>query len=241
MKPIIVGNWKMNNSFSNVLDFTEVVNTKFENLENVEIGVCIPSVYLMVASKDGNLGIGAQNVFYEDSGAYTGELSIHHLNDCMLKYCIIGHSERREIFKETDEDINRKLRKLQETSITPIVCIGENEEQYDNNESKQVVKTQLVNALNGIDNVNGVVFAYEPIWAIGTGKSATSDYAEEMCKYVREVVGEMFDVSSVRVQYGGSVKPENIKEYMSKPNIDGALVGGASLDEASFIKLVESI
>ncbi len=230
----------MNNNFSNVLNFCEIVNERFEKLENIEIGVCIPSVYLMVASKDGKLGIGAQNVFYEDSGAYTGELSIGHLDDCLLTYCIIGHSERREIFGETDADVNKKLLKLLDTNITPIVCVGENLNQYESGLSEEIIENQIVNALKGVKNVDNVVFAYEPIWAIGTGKSATSDYADSMCKHVKNIVSREIDGANVRVQYGGSVKIDNIREYMNQPNIDGALVGGASLNEDSFIELVES-
>lgn len=239
---VLVGNWKMNNSFSDLLDFTEVINDKYSQLENVEIGVCIPSVYLMVADKEGALKIGAQNVYYENSGAFTGELSVNHLNDCLVTYCIIGHSERREIFNESDEMINKKIKAVSDANITPIICIGENLEQYEAGKSKEIVENQLVSALAGVDSIEGFIFAYEPIWAIGTGKSATSEYAETMCGFVREVLAKNFDsANETIIQYGGSVKPDNIKEYLSMENVDGALVGGASLKSTDFIALVEAI
>ncbi len=238
-KPVIIGNWKMNNNFSDLLDFTEEVNGKFHDLNDVEIGICIPSVFLMVADKTGPLKIGAQNVYYEKSGAFTGEVSVSQIKDCLVSYCIIGHSERRTIFCEDDMIVNKKIKAVIAENIVPIVCFGENLDEYEQGISKEVVKRQLVNSLIGIDSIENFIFAYEPIWAIGTGKTATSEYANMMCKYTREVLTELYgDATSIRIQYGGSVKPNNIKELLSMSDIDGALVGGASVKAEDFIKLV---
>lgn len=193
-----------------------------------------------------NLVIAAQNCHFEDNGAYTGEVSVPMLVEIGVTHCIIGHSERREMFNESDATVAKKANKLIAAGITPIVCIGETEAQFDANETETVIRTQLSGSLAGIpaDKMADVVIAYEPIWAIGTGKSATKEIAQNCCAIVRDQVKVMYgdDVASkVRVQYGGSVKPENIVEYMAMEDIDGALIGGASLQAASFNEIIAKV
>ena len=187
----------------------------------------------------------AQNMHFEDSGAFTGEISPVALEDLGVKYVIIGHSERREMFNETDEAVNKKVIAAFNHHLLPIVCVGETLEQRESGIAKEFVKNQVQKALVGLteEQAKSVVIAYEPIWAIGTGKSSTAQDANEMCAYIRSVVVDQFSsdvAAAIRVQYGGSVKPENIKEYMAQEDIDGALVGGASLDATSFLQLLEA-
>ena len=182
---------------------------------------------------------------FEESGAFTGEISPKALQDIGVSYVVLGHSERREMFNETDEAVNKKTLAAFNYNLTPIVCVGESLEQRENGETTEIVGSQVKKALAGLteDQVKQTVIAYEPIWAIGTGKSSTSADANEVCAHIRQVVGEEFSTAAaeaVRIQYGGSVKPENIKEYMAQPDIDGALVGGASLEPNSFLQLLEA-
>lgn len=193
-----------------------------------------------------NLVIAAQNCHFEDNGAFTGEVSVPMLSEIGVKYCIIGHSERREMFNETDETVSKKANKLIAAGITPIVCIGETEAQFDAKETESVIRSQLSGSLANIsaEAMKDVVIAYEPIWAIGTGKSATKEIAQECCRIVRDQVVVMFGkevADVVRIQYGGSVKPENIAEYMAMEDIDGALIGGASLKEDSFNEIIAKV
>ena len=188
--------------------------------------------------------VAAENCHWEDSGAFTGEVSVPMLEEIGIKYCIIGHSERRQMFGDTDETVNKKAKRLLKAGITPILCIGETEAQYDAGETEKVIRDQLTGSLADLcaKCVGSMVIAYEPIWAIGTGKSATKEDAQKCCAIVRDQVKVMYGeeaAENVRVQYGGSVKPENIVEYMACPDIDGALIGGASLKEASFIDIIE--
>ena len=195
---------------------------------------------------EGDLIIAAENCHFKDSGAFTGEVSVPMLEEIGLKYCIIGHSERREMFGDTDETVNLKAKRLIDAGITPILCIGETEAQYDAGETEKVIREQLSGSLADLcpKCVANMVIAYEPIWAIGTGKSATKEDAQKCCAIVRDQVRVMYGdeaADNVRIQYGGSVKPENIVEYMACPDIDGALIGGASLKADSFIDIINKV
>ena len=243
-KPIIVGNWKMNKNNAETKAFFEAVDAVAAS-ENATYGIGCPFTDLRTAQDNAkNLIVAAENCHWEDSGAFTGEVSVPMLEEIGIKYCIIGHSERRQMFGDTDETVNKKAKRLLKAGITPILCIGETEAQYDAGETEKVIRDQLTGSLADLcaKCVGSMVIAYEPIWAIGTGKSATKEDAQKCCAIVRDQVKVMYGeeaAENVRVQYGGSVKPENIVEYMACPDIDGALIGGASLKEASFINIIE--
>lgn len=243
-KPIIVGNWKMNKNNAETKAFFEAVDAVAAS-ENATYGIGCPFTDLRTAQDNAkNLVVAAENCHWEDSGAFTGEVSVPMLEEIGIKYCIIGHSERRQMFGDTDETVNKKAKRLLKAGITPILCIGETEAQYDAGETEKVIRDQLTGSLADLcaKCVGSMVIAYEPIWAIGTGKSATKEDAQKCCAIVRDQVKVMYGeeaAENVRVQYGGSVKPENIVEYMACPDIDGALIGGASLKEASFIDIIE--
>lgn len=244
-KPIIAGNWKMNNSYSESKELLNAIKD-FELDKDVEAVVCPPFTSLALAKEvlEGTeIKVGAQNVHFEDSGAFTGEISPLFLKDLDIKYVILGHSERREYFGETDNIINTKVKAVLKHGLSPIVCVGETLGEREAEKAKEKVNTQITEDFEGIDasEFENIVIAYEPIWAIGTGKTASADDAEEMCAYIRSLVSEQFGeeaAEKVRIQYGGSVKPNNVVEIMSKENIDGALVGGASLEAESYSKLV---
>ncbi|HHT50975.1 MAG TPA: triose-phosphate isomerase [Eubacteriaceae bacterium] len=244
-KPIIAGNWKMNNTIKEAKDLIENLKPLVVD-SNVDIVIC-PSYLSIEAAVELTSGspikVGAQNMHYEESGAYTGEVSGEMLKELGIEYIIIGHSERRQYFNETDETVNKKVIKALKLNLNPIVCVGETIEERENNKAKEVVTTQVKNALAGLsqEEISNLIIAYEPIWAIGTGKTASSDDANEVCGWIREVVKELSDQSiaeKIRIQYGGSVKPDNIKELMGQTHIDGALVGGASLKADQFAALV---
>jgi triosephosphate isomerase (TIM) len=247
-KSIIAGNWKMHKTLPEAKSFLEEINGLVPSKENVDTVVCAPALFLerLVESAEGHdVSIGAQNMHFEESGAFTGEISPKALQDIGVSYVVLGHSERREMFNETDEAVNKKTLAAFNYNLTPIVCVGESLEQRENGETTKIVGSQVKKALAGLteDQVKQTVIAYEPIWAIGTGKSSTSADANEVCAHIRKVVGEEFSsaaAEAIRIQYGGSVKPENIKEYMAQPDIDGALVGGASLEPNSFLQLLEA-
>jgi triosephosphate isomerase (TIM) len=247
-KPIIAGNWKMHKTASEAKTFTEEVKGLVPDTDKVDSVICAPALFLenlVEQTKESKVAIGAQNMHFEESGAFTGEVSPVALADIGVEYVIIGHSERREMFNETDDSVNKKTLAAFKHNLTPIVCVGETLEQRENNETKDLVGAQVKQALTGLteDQVKQTVIAYEPIWAIGTGKSSTAEDANEVCAHIRQVVASEFSKSaadSVRVQYGGSVKPNNIKEYMAQSDIDGALVGGASLEPQSFLQLLEA-
>lgn len=246
-KPIIAGNWKMNKTLGEAVSFVEEIKGKIPPADQVETVICAPALFLaqlVDATKGTEIGVGGQNMHFEDSGAFTGEISPAALADVGVKYCIIGHSERREMFNETDEAVNKKVHAAFKHGITPIVCCGETLEQRERGETKELVANQVKIALSGLseEQAKQVVIAYEPIWAIGTGKSASAEDANEVCTHIREVVKEIYSedvANALRIQYGGSVKPGNIKEFMAQSDIDGALVGGASLDPQSFLQLLE--
>jgi triosephosphate isomerase (TIM) len=248
-KPIIAGNWKMNKTLSEARSFVEEVKGLVPSAETVDSVICAPALFLDCLADEAEgtpLAIGAQNMHFEESGAFTGEISPVMLKDLDVQYVILGHSERRELFGETDELVNQKTHAAFKHGLTPIVCVGETLEQREADKTKDVVKEQTEKGLTGLsdEQMKQAVIAYEPVWAIGTGKTASSEDANEVCAYIRTVVAEQFsqDVAdAVRIQYGGSVKPDNIKELMSMSDIDGALVGGASLDPKSYLQLLEGV
>ena len=248
-KPIIAGNWKMNKTVQEAKDFINELPA-LPDTKEVESVICAPTIQLdalVTAVNEGKaqgLQIGAQNAFYEDNGAFTGETSPVALADLGVKYVVIGHSERREIFHETDEDINKKAHAVFNHGMTPIICVGETDEERESGKANEVVGNQVKKAVEGLSEtqLKQVVIAYEPIWAIGTCKSSTAKDANEMCAFVRETIADLSGQSvaeATRIQYGGSVKPNNIKEYMAESDIDGALVGGASLKVDDFVQLLE--
>ena len=246
-RPVMAGNWKMNKTRDEALQFIYSVNNELPSNEKVESVICAPAILLrcLVKRQGSELRIGAQNMHYAESGAYTGEISPSMLETTGVSYVVLGHSERREMFNETDEAINKKIVAALAHDITPIVCCGETLEQREANQVEEVLGGQIRAAYANLpaDQVANTIIAYEPIWAIGTGKTATAEVADETCGYVRSVIREMFGnavAEEVRVLYGGSVKPSNIEELMSKENIDGGLVGGASLEAESFLKLVKA-
>ncbi len=246
-KPIIAGNWKMYKTRDEALNFILQVSEKMPSNELVDSVVCAPFVVLrdLVKRQGNELRIGAENMHFLDEGAYTGEVSGVMLKSIGVSYVIIGHSERRAMFNETDEAINKKLKKAFEIEINPILCVGESLEQREGGLTEAHLKAQIEKDLEGLtkEQVADLVVAYEPIWAIGTGKTATAQIADETCGFIRKTIGELFgqEVSEkVRIQYGGSVKTSNIDELMSMPNIDGALIGGASLKADDFVTLVKA-
>ncbi|MBT2666558.1 triose-phosphate isomerase [Bacillus sp. ISL-4] len=247
-KPIIAGNWKMNKTLSEATAFLEEVSNLIPKQDVIDTVVCAPALFLdqlVQAAKGTDVKIGAQNMHFEESGAFTGEISPIALADLGVSYVILGHSERRELFNETDEAVNKKAHAAFAHQLTPIVCCGETLEQREAGETNDFVGSQIEKGLAGLseDQLKQAVIAYEPIWAIGTGKSSSAQDANEVCAHIRSVVVDKFSneaAAAIRIQYGGSVKPENIKEYMAQPDIDGALVGGASLKSDSFLQLLEA-
>ncbi|MDK8183580.1 triose-phosphate isomerase [Paenibacillus sp. UMB4589-SE434] len=245
-QPIIAGNWKMFKTVPEALEFAAAIKGNAE-VEGVESVICAPFTNLpalVEAFKGTSIKVGAQNLHFEDNGAFTGEISGVMLKDLGVHYVIIGHSERRAYFAESDEIVNKKVHAAFRHGITPIVCVGESLEERESGKTNDVCKVQTEGAFQGVsaEQAREVVIAYEPIWAIGTGKSSTAKDANETISYIRSVVAGLYNeevAQAVRIQYGGSVKPENVREYMSESDIDGALVGGASLQPASYISLVE--
>ncbi len=247
-KPMLAGNWKMNKTRDEAIEFTLATTKNLPCECKVDCVVCAPAIILrdLVKRAEGtNLHIGAQNMCEFESGAYTGEISPVMLKDTQVEYVILGHSERRAYYNETNEHINAKVKKALEFELKPIICVGEVLEEREANKTNEVLKTQTVAALEGVEitNPEDVIVAYEPVWAIGTGKSASAQIAEEACGYIRSVIAELYSkelADKVRILYGGSVKPANIKEYMAQPNVDGGLVGGAALKADSFVELCQA-
>ena len=248
-KAFIAGNWKMNNTVEESIKLVEEIKEKLKEakMENVEAAVCVPPTSLsdvVKTAKGSDLKVGAQNMHWEESGAYTGEVSPLMLNSLGVEYCIIGHSKRRQYFNETDETVNKKIKSALKHDIKPIFCVGESLEQREKGIEEDIVKEQILKGLKDISDkdMEGITVAYEPIWAIGTGKTASSEEANNMCAFIRNTIEERYskDISEkIIIQYGGSVKPENVSEIMSMSDIDGALVGGASLKADDFIKLTQ--
>ena len=243
-KSIIAGNWKMNKTIAESLSFINDVKDRVKN-ENVDVVLCAPFIALkdlVEATRGTHIKIGAQNMHFEESGAYTGEVSAAMLNEIGVDYVIIGHSERRQYFNETNEAVNKKVLKALKEGLLPIVCCGETLEQREAGDTKEHCKEQIQKALKNVPkcDLEKIVIAYEPIWAIGTGKTATSEDANDVISYIRNVVRELYGdlADNVRIQYGGSVKPSNISEIMAKSDIDGALVGGASLAPNDYVNLI---
>ena len=246
-KPIIAGNWKMFKTRDEALQFIYAVAEKMPSNEKVDSVICSQFTVLrcLVKRQGENLKIGAQNMHFADEGAFTGEVSGQMLNSIGVSYVVIGHSERRAMFNETDESVNKKLHKAFECDLVPILCVGESLEQREGGKTEEVIGKQIELDLAGLtkEQVKALVIAYEPIWAIGTGRTATSQVADETCGFIRQTVAKLYDeetAEAIRIQYGGSVKTSNIDELMSMPNIDGALIGGASLKAEDFITLVNA-
>lgn len=235
-KKIIAGNWKMNKTPSEAVALINELKPLVAN-DDVDVVFCVPAISIvpaMEAAKGSNINIGAENMYFEESGAYTGEIAPNMLTDVGVKYVIIGHSERREYFAETDATVNKKVLKAFEHGITPIICCGETLEQREQGIAIDFIRQQIkIGFLNvTADQAKTAVIAYEPIWAIGTGKTATADQAEEICAAIRECIAEIYDdttAAAIRIQYGGSMNAGNAAELLAKPDIDGGLVGGASL------------
>lgn len=244
-KPIIAGNWKMNKTIKEGVEFVAAIKEQVKDTD-VEVVVCAPATLLKdlkLAADGTNIKIGAQNMHFEESGAFTGEIAPAMLKELDVDFVVIGHSERRQYFAETDETVNKKVLKALEVGIGPILCVGETLEERESGKMKDVVKVQIEKAFANVtaDNAADVVVAYEPIWAIGTGKTASSTDANDMIAFIREEIAGLYSDAvseKVRIQYGGSVKPANVEEIMNESDIDGALVGGASLQPDSFVQLV---
>lgn len=247
-KKIIAGNWKMNNDLNESQSLVSGIISGLGNDDKCEVIVCPPftslnEVHSLV--KNSPVKLGAQNMFFEESGAYTGEVSANMLKSVGCEYVILGHSERRTIFGESDEWINNKIRKAIESGLKVIFCIGETLAQREEGETDSVVKNQIINGLQNItsENLKTITIAYEPIWAIGTGKTASPEQAQEVHEFIRNLIEEIYSKESAEnliIQYGGSVKPDNAASLLSQPDIDGALVGGACLKTASFLSIIAS-
>ncbi|OQX90290.1 MAG: triose-phosphate isomerase [Candidatus Coatesbacteria bacterium 4484_99] len=248
-RKIIVGNWKMNLDGKSVENLITGLVSRLGEFKHLDVGVAPPFVYLPMAvclAKEKSLAIAAQNCYPESRGAFTGEISPPMLADIGVDMCIVGHSERRRYFNESNEFIARKVRTLIDNNIKPILCVGEKLEERDAGETLEVVGEQVRKCLSevGSDEIGEVVLAYEPVWAIGTGRNATPEQAEEVHRFIRGIIGDMYgeDVSSeMRIMYGGSVKPDNAYDLIAKDEIDGALVGGASLALEQFVGIISKV
>ncbi len=244
-RKIIAGNWKMNMLPNEAMEFITKLSERIRDTQN-EVILCVPYTdlfYSLLTAQGTNIKIGAQNMHWEEKGAYTGEIAPKMLKSINVEYVIIGHSERRQYFAETDETVNKKIKSAMQNNLKPIVCVGENLEQKENNKTNEIITTQTQKALEGLTNsqVESTIIAYEPIWAIGTGKTASKEDANNAIKEIRNKIREIYGeqtAGKVKILYGGSVKPENAKELFDTSDIDGALVGGASLNVHEFEKIV---
>jgi triosephosphate isomerase len=247
-KTIIAGNWKMNKTATETKKFAEELKAVMPKAKWCEVVVCVPSVNVQAAVKafkDLRVSVGAQNLFYEKSGAYTGEVSADMLKDLGVKYVIVGHSERRQYFGETDVTVNKKVLAALEAGLHPIICVGESLEQREMGITMELVAMQVKAALSGVsaDKVRKCVIAYEPIWAIGTGKTATAEQAEEVCRGIRAVIRNIYGARPARavsILYGGSMNAKNAEELLAQPDIDGGLIGGASLKPVDFATIIKA-
>ncbi|MHA2474182.1 MAG: triose-phosphate isomerase [Promethearchaeota archaeon] len=248
-KPIVGGNWKMNRGTPRESrEMLDELIPAVEKIQNVDIVIAPPFTSLLSAKeilKGTNIELGAQNMYFEDKGAFTGEISPNFLSEIGVTYVILGHSERRNVFNESNSLINQKLKKALQTGLKPIVCIGEHLEEREAGKTKDVIQAQLKETFRDLtkDQMKQVVIAYEPIWAIGTGKTASPEQAEEIHVYIRSLLSQIYDNETgnlVRIQYGGSIKPNNAEELFSKQNIDGGLVGGASLQVDSLTQIIKA-
>lgn len=246
---LIAGNWKMNCGPVDAAELLEgLKNAKAEVAEEVDVLVCPPFVSLGMSVnylQDTDIHVGAQNIHFEDNGAFTGEISASMLTECGCSFVIIGHSERREYFGETDSSVNKKIKKALEFDLVPVLCVGESLDQRKQDIHFDLVKNQVKAALEGIsgDEALDVVIAYEPIWAIGTGETASKEQAQEMHAHIRSVVADLYDqetADGIRILYGGSMKPANAEELLSQPDVDGGLIGGAALSAESFAGIIST-
>lgn len=250
-KYLMAGNWKMNKTMSEAIVLTQQLCNQYNRKwDNVDIVVCPPaidikSVYTVIDFDKTKIAVGAQNVHWEESGAFTGEISIPMIKEAGCEFCIVGHSERREMFNETDTSVNLKVKALIEADIAPIVCVGESLSMRDSGDYVGFIVAQVRAALAGLDeaDMKKVVIAYEPIWAIGTGRTATPEQAEEVCATIRATIADMFGkgvADACRVLYGGSMNVGNVESLLAQPDIDGGLIGGAALQSDSFRQLIEA-
>jgi triosephosphate isomerase len=245
-KPIVAGNWKMNKTVAEAVDLAAAIKRELGDCKEVDIVLCPPFTAIQAVSETltgSHVDLGAQNMHWEKSGAFTGEISAAMLRELYCHYVILGHSERRQYFGETDAIVNKKTKAALAASLKPIVCVGETLEEREAGRTEEVVETQVRGSLADLSPRELVecILAYEPVWAIGTGKTATPEQAQEVHAFIRRVLRDMSDdavAESVRIQYGGSVKPSNARELMSQPDIDGGLIGGASLEARSFVEIV---
>ncbi len=243
--PLIAGNWKMNTDSSSAAELAAAIVCRAGEVTDAELLVCPPTIYLTQVRDsigDAAVSLGAQNMYHESGGAYTGETSVSMLNDIGAKYVILGHSERRHIMGESDEDVNKKTHAALQAGLRPIVCVGELLEQREAGQTTEVIRGQMEGSLADVtaEQISSVVIAYEPVWAIGTGKVATPEQAEEVHADLRKQLTERYNAEiadTVRILYGGSVKPDNAETLLGQPNIDGALIGGASLKADDFLAI----
>ena len=245
-KKLLVGNWKMNKTIAETKSFGHASLDLLKKAEarHIDIGVTPPYLSLQtLININPKLLVGAQNVHFKEKGAFTGEVSIPMLKEIGANMSLVGHSERRTYYAETNESCNLKNLALLENGMTPLYCVGETLEEFEKGITKDVIKAQIEEGLKGVKDIKEVVIAYEPVWSIGTGKNASKEIAEDICGYIRTLLAKTYgkDAEEVRILYGGSVKPDNVKAYMAMPNIDGALVGGASLTVESFSELINNI
>ena len=248
-RPFIAGNWKMNLDRASAVALAEALAKEAEEVDDVDLAVCPPSVYLDPVGKalaGSRVGLGAQNAYHQSKGAYTGEISVSMLRDLGCEYVILGHSERRHVLGELDDEINKKVHAALEAGLEPIVCLGELLAEREAARTLEVIRSQFDGSLAGLskEQIVRVVIAYEPVWAIGTGEVATPQQAEEVHLDLRKILEDRYNkevADTVRIQYGGSVKPENAAELLSQPNIDGALVGGASLKVELFMGIIAGL
>lgn len=233
-KPFIAGNWKMNMTVASGVELIEKLKPLVANA-NCDVCLCVPAIFIPAmsqAASGSNINIGAENVHWATSGAFTGEISADMLKDYGVKYVIIGHSERRQYFGETDESVNKRTLTALNAGLTPIVCVGETLSERESGNTNEVIYRQLKVGLNGVEDIKKVVIAYEPVWAIGTGRTATDEQAQETIAFIRKTIGELFCpkcAEKIIIQYGGSMNASNCKGLMAQPDIDGGLIGGASL------------
>jgi triosephosphate isomerase len=249
-RKLLLGNWKMNKTVTEATEFCKEAKDlgKLAKHNHIDMGICVPAIDLPSVKRilKNSLIVGAENVHFQDHGAFTGEISIPMLLDCGVTWSIVGHSERRTYDNETSEKCNLKVLALLKNNMIPVYCCGESLETYEKGETKSFVKEQIIAGFMNVsaEDAVKVVVAYEPIWAIGTGKNASKEIAEDICKFIRSIIRSLYDTKTankVRILYGGSVKPNNIKEYLSEKDVDGALVGGASLKAESYKELLTNL
>lgn len=247
-KKVIAGNWKMNMLPNETINFIEGLSQEIKDVKN-EIILCVPYTdlfYALLTAQNTNIKIGAQNMHWKEKGAYTGEISGQMLKSIGVEYVIIGHSERRQYFAETDETVNLKVKSALENNLKPIICVGETLEQREHGETEKIIESQIKLALKDLtkEQIRAIIIAYEPVWAIGTGKTATPEEANNVIKYIRKQIKELYNeeiAENIIIQYGGSVKASNAEELFNMSDIDGALVGGASLNCKEFSEIVNKV